>query len=231
MEVNDKLRMILTGASGMVGEGVLLECLQDPAVEAVLVIGRRHCGITHPKLQEILHADFLDISSLADRLGGYHACFFCLGVSSVGMKEPEYYKLTYTLTLHMAEILSARNPGMIFCYVSGAGTDSSEKGRSMWARVKGKTENDLRKLPFRAVYAFRPGVIKASPGQKNLPGLYKWLGWLIGPVKLLAPGYVCKLREIGLAMIEVSRNGYAKNVVEISDIKRLAEQRAGRAFS
>lgn len=224
MESKDKIRVMVTGASGMVGEGVLLECLQNPAVEAVLVIGRRSCGITHPKLQEILHADFFDITPLADRLGGYHACFFCLGVSSVGMKEPEYYRLTYTLTLHVATVLSARNPDMSFCYVSGAGTDSSEQGRSMWARVKGKTENDLRKLPFRAAYAFRPGVIQAAAGQKNLPGLYTWLGWLIGLIKLLAPRYVCRVEEIGKAMIEVSRKGYVKNVIEISDIKQLAAQ-------
>ncbi len=224
MESKDKIRVLVTGASGMVGEGVLLECLQNPAVEAVLVIGRRSCGITHPKLQEILHADFFDITPLADRLGGYHACFFCLGVSSVGMKEPEYYRLTYTLTLHVARVLSARNPDMSFCYVSGAGTDSSEQGRSMWARVKGKTENDLRKLPFRAAYAFRPGVIEADTKQKNLPGLYKWLSWLIGLMKWLMPRYVCNVREIGRAMIGVSRKGYVKNVIEISDIKQLAAQ-------
>jgi uncharacterized protein YbjT (DUF2867 family) len=156
---NTPLRAIITGATGMVGEGVLHECLQHPAVEAVLVINRKPCGVVHPKLKEIIHPDFFDLSGIQQQLKGYNACFFCLGVSSIGMKEPEYHRLTYTLTLNFAETLSKLNRDTTFCYVSGGGTDSSEKGRSMWARVKGKTENDLMKLPFKQVFAFRPGYM------------------------------------------------------------------------
>ncbi len=154
-----KINAILTGATGMVGEGVLHECLLHPDVESVLVINRKPCGLSHPKLKEVIQTDFFDLSAIENQLSGYNACFFCAGVSSVGMKEPEYYRLTYTLTLHVAQTLSKLNPGMVFCYVSGSGTDSTGKGRIMWARVKGKTENDLMKLPFRQTFAFRPAFM------------------------------------------------------------------------
>ncbi len=154
-----KIKAIITGATGMVGEGVLMESLLHPDVEKVLVINRDPAVLSHPKLTEILHTDFFDLSPIADKLTGYNACFFCLGVSSVGMNEEKYYSLTYTLTMHMAEILARQNPEMTFCYISGAGTDSTEKGRLNWARVKGKTENDLMKLPFKKVFAFRPGFM------------------------------------------------------------------------
>ena len=160
----------------MVGEGVLNECLEHNNVEQVLVINRRPCGITHPKLKEIIHADFYDLSPLEKQLVNYNACFFCLGVSSVGMKEKEFYRLTYTLTMHVAQTLPKLNPGMTFCYISGAGTDSTEKGRVMWARVKGKTENDLMKLPFRRVYNFRPVVLQPTKGSKNTLPYYKYFG-------------------------------------------------------
>src|SRR5215217_4915392 len=173
-----QIRVILTGATGMVGEGVLHECLQSDHIKEVLVIGRKPCGVTHPKMQEIIHADFFDFSPIASQLGGYDACFFCLGVSSIGMKEPEFYRMAYTLTMHVAETLAPRNPGMTFCYISGAGTDSTEKGRSMWARVKGKTENDLMKLPFKAVYNFRPGFLKPTKGLKNTHGFIKYVAWM-----------------------------------------------------
>ena len=150
-----KIKAIITGTTGMVGEGVLKECLIHPDVENVLVINRKPCGVSHPKLSEIIHNDFLDFTPLKDKLKGYNACFFCLGISSVGKKEDEYFRITYTLTMKMAEILSQNNPDMTFCYISGAGTDSTEKGRVNWARVKGKTENDLMKLPFKKVFAFR----------------------------------------------------------------------------
>jgi nucleoside-diphosphate-sugar epimerase len=143
-----KLRVIVTGATGMVGEGVMHECLQNDAVESVLVINRKPCGVSHPKLKEIIHADFFNLSPVENQLAGYNACFFCLGVSSVGMKEPEYYRMTYTLTMNFAETVLKQNSGMSFCYISGASTDSTEKGRMMWARVKGKTENDLLRLRF-----------------------------------------------------------------------------------
>lgn len=212
-----KIRAIITGASGMVGEGVLHECLLDPAVEEVLVVGRKPCGHTHPKLKEIIHKDFLDLSPIADQLSGYNACFFCLGVSSVGMKEAEYYQLTYTLTMHFAETLVTRNPGMTFCYVSGAGTDSSEKGRLMWARVKGKTENDLAKLPFKAVYNFRPGFMLPTKGLKNTLPAYKYLNWLYPILKRLMPGKTSTLKAVGLAMIRVASQGYKKSILEVKD--------------
>src|SRR5882724_3296500 len=168
------IRAILTGATGMVGDGVLHECLQHPDVEAVLLINRRPSGVRHPKVKEIVHEDLSDLSAIADQLTGYNACFFCLGVSSVGLKADEYYRITYTLTMGFAELLSRLSPYIVFSYISGAGTDSSEKGRSRWARVKGKTENDLMKLPFREVYAFRPGFIKSTKGLTRINPLYKY---------------------------------------------------------
>jgi hypothetical protein len=142
-----RIKAIITGATGMVGEGVLHECFQHDAVEEVLVVGRRSCGVTHPKLKEVIVPDFFNLSAIENQGIGYNACFFCLGVSSIGMKEADYHKLTYELTMNFAKTVVNSNPGMVFCYISGAGTDSSEKGRMMWARVKGKTENDLMKLP------------------------------------------------------------------------------------
>ena len=207
----------------MVGEGVLHECLLDPQVEAVLVINRKPCGVMHPKLKEIIHQDFFDISAIESQLSGYNACFFCLGVSSVGMKEPEYYKLTYTLTLNVAQKLSELNPGMTFCYVSGAGTDSTEKGRSMWARVKGKTENDLMKLPFKRVLAFRPGYMHPTPGLKNVNKYYKYISWMYPFLRRIFPGGVSTLAELGQAMINAARFGYEKQVLEVRDIVALAK--------
>ncbi|MGN6638785.1 MAG: NAD-dependent epimerase/dehydratase family protein, partial [Mucilaginibacter sp.] len=174
-QTDKKIRAIVTGATGMVGEGVLHECLQHPQVDSVLIINRKPSGVSHSKLKEIIHKDFLDISAIEDQLSGYNACYFCLGVSSVGMKEPEYYRLTYTLTMNVAQTLSRLNPDMVFCYVSGASTDSTEKGRMMWARVKGKTENDLMKLPFKEVFAFRPGYMHPTPGLKNAISFYKYI--------------------------------------------------------
>ncbi len=218
-----KLKAIVTGATGMVGEGVLQECLENPAVEAVLVIGRKSCGVNHPKLKEILHGDFYDLSAISDKLTGYNACFFCLGKSSVGMKEADYYKVTYTLTLHLAETLVKRNPDMTFCYVSGAATDSTEKGKSMWARVKGKTENDLMKLPFKGVYNFRPGFMKASAGAKNTPGIYKAFAWMYPFLRALFPKFACTLKEVGQAMIHVASKGYEKHILEVKDIVEAAK--------
>lgn len=215
------MRVIVTGASGMVGEGVLLECLQNSAVDSVLVIGRRPCGTTHAKLKEVLHKDFFDITPIQDQLKGYDACFFCLGVSSVGMKDDEYYKMTYTLTTHVATVLSKLNPSMTFCYVSGAGTDSTEKGRLNWARVKGKTENDLMKLPFKAVYAFRPGAIVATKGQKNLLKAYKYFSWMFPIMKVVAKNSISNVDVIGRAMIRVSEKPYASKVLEVSDINKV----------
>jgi uncharacterized protein YbjT (DUF2867 family) len=217
------IRAVITGATGMVGEGVLHECLQHPDVEAVLVINRKPCGVTHPKLKEIIHADFFDLFPVATQLGGYNACFFCLGVSSIGMKEPEYHRLTYTLTMHVAETLSRLNPDMLFCYVSGAGTDSSEKGRSMWARVKGKTENDLMKLPFRDVYAFRPGFIKPIKGLKRTHKFYRYINWIFPIGRSLFPNGFCTLKELALAMIHIAQRGYHKKIINGKDIIQLAQ--------
>ena len=216
-----KIRAIITGATGMVGEGVLHECLQHPDVEQVLVLNRKPGGVAHPKLTEILHQNFQDLSPIQDRLTGYNACFFCLGVSSVGMAEADYHRLTYDLTLHVARTLVERNPEMTFCYVSGAGTDSTEKGRLMWARVKGKTENHLRQLPFRQVYAFRPGFIKPTPGLKNTLPAYRYLGWLYPVFRFLTPQFVSTLRQLGLAMINAAIKGYEKPVLEVRDIVAL----------
>lgn len=216
------LKVIITGATGMVGEGVLHECLLHPAVESVLVVGRKQCGVVHPKLKEIIHQDFFDISSIANQLTGYDACYFCLGVSSVGMKEADYYKMSYTLTLNFAQTLSKVNPKMTFCYVSGSGTDSSEKGRSMWARVKGKTENDLMKLPFKAVYNFRPGYMHPTKGLKNTLKSYKYIGWLYPIVRKLTSNFASTLAELGLAMINVTMNGYESHIIEVRDIIKLS---------
>lgn len=207
----------------MVGEGVLHESLQHADVEAILVINRKPCGVNHPKLKEIIHADFFDLSPIQNELVGYNACFFCLGVSSVGMREAAYSKLTCALTMHVAEILSFQNPGMTFCYVSGAGTDSTEKGRIMWARVKGKTENDLMKLPFKAVYNFRPAIIKPTKGLQNTLQLYKYFGWMMPLVQLIGPNTICSLKEVGIAMINVASNGYQKPILEVKDIKALTK--------
>ena len=217
-----KIKAILTGATGMVGEGVLHECLQHRDLEHVLVVGRRSCGVSHSRLREILVADFFDLSSIQNQLLGYNACFFCLGVSSIGMKEPEFYKLTYELTTYFATTLVARNPEMTFCYISGAGTN--ENGRMMWARVKGKTESDLTRLGFAHVYNFRPGIIKPTKGLKNTLSFYNYLGWLIPVIKLIAPAKVCSLREIGMAMINAASKGYRKQVLEVTDIVALSKE-------
>jgi hypothetical protein len=219
-----KINAIITGVTGMVGEGVLKEALIHPDVEKVLVINRKPCGVTHPRLTEILHTNFYDLSPAAEQMRGYNACFFCLGVSSVGMNEEEYYSLTYTLTMHMAEILSKLNSDMTFCYISGSGTDSSEKGRMSWARVKGKTENDLMKLPFKKVYAFRPGFLQPSKGLTNVHGYYTVFRLLYPVLKVLLPKYVSSLSELGLAMINSVTKDYEKPVLEVKDIIELAKR-------
>lgn len=217
-----KIKAIITGVTGMVGEGVLMEALSHPDVEKVLIINRKPSGFAHPKLTEILHNNFHDLSPVADQFIGYNACFFCLGISSVGIKEEQYFSLTYTLTMHMAGLLVNQNPDMTFCYISGAGTDSTEKGRLSWARVKGKTENDLMKLPFKKVFAFRPGFLHPSKGSKNVHRYYSIIGFLYPLLRLLMPKYISTLKELGLAMINSVIKGYEKPVLEVKDIVELA---------
>ena len=216
------MKIILTGATGMVGEGVLHECINEPSVDTILVLTRKPTGIIHPKIAEIIHADFFNLEPIAGKLAGYDACLFCLGVSSVGMKEETYTKFTYTLTLHAASIFARENPSMIFCYISGSGTDSTEQGRVMWARVKGKTENDLQKLPFKAVYNFRPGYMQPTKGLKNTLGFYKWFSWTYPLLRILFPNKTSTLKQLGLAMIYVAKHGYEKRILEVNDIVKLA---------
>jgi len=216
------IRAIITGTTGMVGEGVLHECLQNPDVEAVLIINRKASGYTHPKLTEIIHADFYNFSSIENQLKGYNACFFCLGVTSVGITKEEYYKITYTMTLHIANMLSRLNPDMTFCYISGAGTDSTEKN-SGWAGVKGKTENDLMKLPFKQVFAFRPGFIKPIQGLSKTHNLYKYITWLYPVGRAVYPTGFCTLQELAAAMIHIVNQGYPQQVILGKDIIALAK--------
>ena len=208
-----KIKAIITGATGMVGEGVLHECLNYPDVETVLVINRRTCNTQHPKLKEIIHNDFYDLRNIEDQLKDFNACFFCLGTTSVGKKEEQYTRISFELTKTFADTLLKLNPAMTFCYISGSGTDSTEKGKIMWARVKGKTENYLLNLGFKKAYMFRPAFILPTKGLKNTLTLYKILFPLLPIIKILFPGYVCSLKEIGQAMINSVLSDFAKNGV------------------
>lgn len=214
------MKVIITGATGMVGEGVLLECLQDPTVERVLVVGRRSCGHTHAKLTELLVPDFRDVSSIEQHLTGYDGCFYCAGVSSVGMKEPEYTVITYDTPLSFAAALLRLNPGMVLVHVSGAHTDSTEQGKVMWARVKGKAENALARLPFRAVYNFRPSLMKPTPGQKNVKGSYRAMLVFYPLLNLFFPGL--QLAQLGRAMINCVRAGGSLKLLEAKDIAAIS---------
>ena len=216
------IKVIITGATGMVGEGVLLECLQNDNVSEVLMVNRRHYERQHPKLKELLVPDFFQLQQFAQNVKEYDGCFFCAGVSSVGMKEAEYTRITYDTTMAFAKTVLANNNNMVFTYVSGASTDSTEKGRMMWARVKGKTENDLMKLPFRGVYNFRRGVMTPFPGQKNWNKLYKFIAKVL---KIITPKSVLAVGELGRAMINAVRIGYPKSILEVADIRQLAKQK------
>ena len=218
--MNEKIKAIITGSTGMVGEGVLHICLNSPEVESVLVVNRKPCGVEHPKLKEIIHKDFIHLSPILDQLSGYNACYFCAGVSSVGKSEKEYTYITYDLTLSFANSLVQLNPDMVFTYVSGVGTDSTEKGKSMWARVKGKTENDLMNLPFKDVYAYRPGYIQPIKGLKNSYKIYKIFTPFYSILEKLFPKYVGTLEEIGNSMINVTLNRYDNKVLEVVDIRK-----------
>jgi uncharacterized protein YbjT (DUF2867 family) len=225
---NPKIKVIITGVTGMVGEGVMHEALASPFVSEVLAISLTSTGLVHQKLKETRLVDFFQPAELADVVKGYDACLFCLGVSSIGKSEAEFTHLTYDLTIGFAHVLADVNPNMSFSYISGTGTDSSENGRIMWARVKGKTENDLGKLGFKQVYAFRPGYLSPTKGLKNTLPYYAYIDWMYPLFSLLAPGAFSTLRELGLAMLEVSVFGTKKTHVEVRDIRALAQQMSQR---
>lgn len=209
----------------MVGAGVLIECLEDPRVRSVLVVGRKPCGVADPKLREHIRSDFFDYSDAKADLKGHDACFFCLGVSVAGMTEAAYYRLTYELTLSAAGALVDLNPELTFCYVSGEGTDSTEHGRFMWARVKGKTENHLLRM-FSNAYMFRPGFIQPLKGVRSKTRLYQVFYNVLGPLypllKRLLPSHLTTTENVGRAMIQVAASGYSKRVLENPDINALA---------
>lgn len=211
------LNVIITGATGMVGEGVLLECLQNENIASALMLNRRSFDLKHPKLKELLVPNFLEIEKFKDLLTGYDACFFCAGVSSLGKNEADYTRITYDTTLAVANVLVQANPNLVFTFVSGALTDTN--GKQMWQRVKGRTEDDLMKLPFRGQYNFRPGAMKAVAGQKNVRWFFKPM---ISLFAVVAPSQMLSLHEVGRAMIHSVTHGYHKQVLEIKDIKALA---------
>ena len=220
-------KVIITGATGMIGKGVLLECLDHNEIEEVLVIGRTSIEMEHPKLKELLHKDFTDFSNKNEQLAGYDACFFCLGISATGLNEDQYRKITYDFTLALANVLVELNPQMTFNYVSGQGTDSSEKGRMMWARVKGKTENDLMNLGFRQAFMFRPGAIIPLRGikskTKSYQFMYDYFTWLLKGIKFISPNSIVNTTQIGLAMINSVSKGYDKSILTPKDIIKLSE--------
>jgi nucleoside-diphosphate-sugar epimerase len=217
-----KLNVIITGVTGMVGEGILYACLDSNKVEKILIISRKPSLINHPKVKEIIHADFNNFDSFSENISEYNACFHCLGVSSVGMKEEQFNKLTFELTKAMVDCFSSLNPKIAYTYVSGVGTDGSEKGKSIWARVKGKTENYIRSIPNQGAFMFRPGYLQPTKGTKNAYKTYKILSFLYPVLKFCFPKYTCTLEEMGKAMINVCAMGYSKNVLEVEDIKKAA---------
>lgn len=224
-EKGEAMKVLIFGATGMVGQAALLECLRDSAVELVVTLGRTATGIHDAKLREIVHANLLDYAGMEMQLAGFDACFFCLGVASTGMKEADYTRVTYGFTVAAAEALSRINPGMAFVFVSGSGTDSTEKGRMMWARVKGRTENALLRLPLKA-YMFRPGFIQPLDGIRSKTPMYQAFYRVLGPVMPLLrrafPNQILSTRDIGQAMLTVARFGYDKRVLEAKDIRRAA---------
>lgn len=217
------MKVLLFGATGMVGQGVLRECLLAPDVQLVQTVGRRATGVQHPKLRELELPDLMDYNSVQDQMSGFDACFFCLGVSSFRMKEEAYVRVTHDFTIAAAKVLSELNPRMTFIYVTGAGTDSSERGSTRWARVKGRTENDLLRLPFKAAYMFRPGFIEPMHGIRSKTALYRFLYNLAQPlfplIRRAFPSVVLSTEQIGLAMLSVARHGAPKHILEVKDIR------------
>ncbi|MGC1594338.1 MAG: hypothetical protein WA774_03215 [Candidatus Acidiferrales bacterium] len=219
------MNVLLFGATGMVGQGVLRECLLDPGLPLVQTVGRSATGVQHPKLREIVHADLWHYDAIGGKLSGFDACFFCLGVSSAGMNEADYERVTFGITMAAAQLLCRLNPKMTFIYVSGAGTDSSEHGRTMWARVKCKTENALLRLPFAAAFMFRPGIIEPVHGVTSKTPGYRFFYTIARPwlplLRRAIPKYILTTQEIGLAMLSVTRQGYPKRVLETRDIRSI----------
>ena len=219
------MKVIITGSTGMVGEGVLLECLINPNVKEILIVNRRpYEGKRNFKLKELIVPDFFNLEGVKEQLKGYDACFYCAGKSSVGMNEQDYTRITYDTVMLFAKTLLSLNPGMTFCHVSGTSTDSSEKGNVMWARIKGKAENGLMKLPFKAVYNFRPALMKPTTGQKYLSGYNKMYPVLYPVLRLFMPSKACTMQEIGQAMINSVLKGYPKQILEVRDIKLQAKE-------
>jgi uncharacterized protein YbjT (DUF2867 family) len=222
------MRVVLFGATGMIGSGVLLECLEDPRVELVVSVVRHAGGMAHPKLRELVHDDFLDYVPVCADFAGVDACFFCLGVSSAGMNEADYRRVTHDFTLAAAKEILAESAHATFCYVSGAGTDGTGRGRVMWARVKGQTEQGLLAMGFKSAFMFRPGYIQPMKGVRSKTALYQMVYNVAGPLyplmRLLGPSYVTTTVDLAHAMIEAARDGYPSQVIETTDINRLAEQ-------
>lgn len=222
------MKVIICGATGMIGKGVLLECLDDDRVVQVLTIGRSNMELEHPNLKQLVHKDFTDFTPIQNELNGYDACFFCLGISAAGLNEAEYKKVTYDYTMAAARTLHRLNPDMTFTYVSGQGTDSSEKGRMMWARVKGQTENDLVKVGFKKAIMFRPGIIIPLRGiksrTKSYQFMYDYFGWLIKIIKAFWPNSVTDTTKIGRAMINAPEYGRDGSILNPKDINTLAKR-------
>jgi uncharacterized protein YbjT (DUF2867 family) len=222
VDVEAAMKVVLTGATGLVGEGVLMECLQNPAVEKVLVVGRKSCGRTDTKLTELLVPDFLKLDAAEAQLTGYDACFYCAGISSAGMKEPEYRKITFDTAIGFATVLARLNPQMVMCHVTGASVDPTGEGKVMWARVKGQTENAMVKLPFKRVHNFRPALMIPFAGQKNVKTAYRVLCWLEPLWRLVMADKVCTMHELGASMVNVVAKGFEGSAVTVPQVRALA---------
>lgn len=218
-----KINVIITGATGMVGEGVLHECINSDYINKIMVVGRRSCGLSHSKIEEIVLSDMMNVSSISEKFKEYDACFFCMGSTSLGKSDDEYYHISYTIPMEFGKVMSEINPQMYFLYISGAGTDSTETGKIKWARVKGKTENDLMKLPFKRVFAFRPGYLHPTQGLKNTLSFYKYIKWSFPIMKLIMPNKASTLAELGKAMINSVIYPYSRQIIEVKDILKLSK--------
>ncbi|MEY3059812.1 MAG: hypothetical protein RL000_1164 [Bacteroidota bacterium] len=216
------MKVIITGTTGMIGEGILLECLNDDRISSILSVSRKPIGKNHTKLKEYIVSDFLSLQEGDENLKGYDACFFCAGISSIGINPFDYERITYNTTLQFAKAIGP-NPNLSFIYVSGGGTDSTEKGRLHWARVKGKTENDLMKLPFKQAFGFRIGIVEIAKGQKHVLPFYKYVSWLIPIFKIFSPNILNTMKQVANAMIVVSSKGYPKNVIHVKDIHQMSK--------